>query len=983
MKHSLFLLLFLALATVQAPAELGHVFAPLKPEELARMQGAMPHDAAKPAKPRKLLVFYLTEGFVHASIPYGNEAIKELGEKTGAYTADFSEDMSVFTPAKLDQYDAIVFNNTTGLKFVDPAARQALLDYVKKGRGIVGIHSATDNFPTWPEGQELIGGKFDGHPWHSGDIEAVNVEDPANPILAPFAGKGFWVNDEVYQMKAPYDRNQVRVLLSLDMSKLQNARAPKLVHRTDNDFPICWIKQADGGGRVFYCSLGHNASIFWTPQFLQLYLNGIQYALGDLPADATPSGKISVPPVAALAPETPDPLNPKPPKPAPAPKPTAINGAVPPLVSMILASEIAAKSAPSDADADSDASEPKASKSDFPASVAVLSSDPLGDGLKAISAYDYGTDRTNIVAFDDYVRSLPSGSRGKVEAALLPLLNQPGISLAAKEYVCRWLAIIGSDASIPALQKLIDDPKLSHLAVSALLSMDTPAAKSVLSGSLDGAPAALRPAIIGAIGRAGMAEEVPALAKILTVNDADQVAAALDALGAIGSPEALAALRAANVPAPLEATHQWALIQAALHALKTTPSGRGDARAVFASLIKSGAVSSLRVAAAQGYILADPSGAWAVISPLLQDKDEKVRLNLATQLGELPPDAIPQVVTLLPSLDPAVQVVILNSLAQTQRAGIEPVLKAGLASSQPEVHLAAIAGYGTANLPDSASVLLPFLSGDESATATASLELLSQPDTSATLKADAAQAQDPAKAALLTVLLAQMDHSAIDLFFSSTGDKDAQVADIGFKGVSILADGSHLERLIGLFSQIKNAVERKSLESALARCALLATDKDTAADKLLGAIPAASPQDRPAFIMAIATMHSPKGTAGLQTLLQSTSVDDRKAVIRALSSAHDPAADKLLLYAASHATEPSEKVLALRGFLDSIRAQTLFDTEKVQAYVDAWPLAIRPEEQQDILDAFKHMKSVRAQKAYQKILATIPKSSATPEPSTN
>ena len=441
MKHSLFLLLFLALSALHAPAEFGHVFAPLKPDELARIQGAMPHATAKPAQPRKLLVFYLTEGFVHASIPYANEAIKEMGEKTGAYTADFSQDMAVFTPDKLKQYDAIVFNNTTGLKFIDPAARQALLDYVKTGRGIVGIHSATDNFPTWPEGQELLGGKFDGHPWHAGDIEAVKVEDPANPILAPFDGKGFWVNDEIYQMKTPYDRNQVRVLLSLDMSKPQNARAPKLIHRTDNDFPICCIKQADGG-RVFYCSLGHNPSIFSTPQFLQLYLNGIQYALGDLPADATPSGKLSPQPVVALPPETPDPLNPKPAKAAAPSKSTAINGAIPPLVSMIIASEIAATPDAGDPDAESDStdsksSKPDSTKSDF-SKPGPTSSDPLGDGLKAISAFDYGADRTNIVAFDVYVRSLPSESRGKVEAALLPLLNQPGISFAAKEYVCRW-----------------------------------------------------------------------------------------------------------------------------------------------------------------------------------------------------------------------------------------------------------------------------------------------------------------------------------------------------------------------------------------------------------------------------------------------------------------------------------------------------------------------------------------------------------------
>src|SRR5258706_604979 len=83
-----------------------------------------------------------------------------------------------------------------GLKFVDLAARQALIDYVRTGKGVIGIHSATDNFPTWEPGQALLGGKFDGHPWGAGDIEAVKVDDPAHPVVAPFGGKGFWINDE-------------------------------------------------------------------------------------------------------------------------------------------------------------------------------------------------------------------------------------------------------------------------------------------------------------------------------------------------------------------------------------------------------------------------------------------------------------------------------------------------------------------------------------------------------------------------------------------------------------------------------------------------------------------------------------------------------------------------------------------------------------------------------------------------------------------
>ena len=304
-------LLFLLGAPFCLPlaAEPGHVFPPLKSEDVSKIQAALPQTAAKPARPRRLLVFFRTEGYVHASIPYANEAFRDMGQKTGAFTADFSDDMAVFTAENLKRYDAVLFNSTTKLAFNDASQRQAVLDFVKSGKGLIGIHAAADNFYTWPEGQALLGGKFESHPWHAEDIEAVKLDEPAHPLAAAFGGKGFWINDEIYQITGPYDRSKVRVLLSLDMSKPQNERDAKQIVRQDHDFPISWIKNVDGGGRVFYCSIGHNPSIYWTPQLLQFYLAGIQFALGDLSVDAMPSASLLPSPKPAPAAETPASLN--------------------------------------------------------------------------------------------------------------------------------------------------------------------------------------------------------------------------------------------------------------------------------------------------------------------------------------------------------------------------------------------------------------------------------------------------------------------------------------------------------------------------------------------------------------------------------------------------------------------------------------------------------------------------------------------------
>jgi len=255
------------------------------PEQIEKVKAAAPEKAtAKPEKPRKLLIFNLCKGFRHGAIPLGAKALEILGGKTGAYEAVVSEDVSMFAPDKLQQFDAICFNNCTGELFDDPALKRSLLEFVKGGKGIVGIHAATDCFYKWAEFGEMMGGYFDGHPWN--EEVAVKIDDPDHPINAAFGGKPFKVADEIYQFRDPYSRHKLRVLLSLDTSKTDMTKGG--IKRTDGDFAVSWVR-AYGQGRVFYCSLGHRNEIFWNPAILRHYLDGIQYALGDLKADATPS----------------------------------------------------------------------------------------------------------------------------------------------------------------------------------------------------------------------------------------------------------------------------------------------------------------------------------------------------------------------------------------------------------------------------------------------------------------------------------------------------------------------------------------------------------------------------------------------------------------------------------------------------------------------------------------------------------------------
>jgi type 1 glutamine amidotransferase len=258
---------------------------PPSPEEAEKIAAAVPARAtARPGRPRKLLVFSLGKGHVHTAIPYGATALELIGRKTGAFEAVHSTDPEARRSWSLGQLDALCSNNSNRMDFFqDGALRKSVLDFVKGGKGLVGIHAETTNFaPQYkldrPEGAELLGGISDRHPWH--ERGTIKLDDANHPLSAAFGGRGFAITDAIYPFRRPYSRTRLRVLLSLDTAKT--------VQRRDNDFAVSWVR-SHGKGRVFYCSPGHDHDVFRRPDVLRHYCDSVQFALGDLSVDTTPS----------------------------------------------------------------------------------------------------------------------------------------------------------------------------------------------------------------------------------------------------------------------------------------------------------------------------------------------------------------------------------------------------------------------------------------------------------------------------------------------------------------------------------------------------------------------------------------------------------------------------------------------------------------------------------------------------------------------
>jgi len=285
------------------------------PGDVEKMMAALPAKApAKPQKPRKILVLAAARGWVHSSIPLAARMMEEMGKKTGAWSATTTYEASGVTAENLKQYDAIFLDSTTGMFLDDPndaaataARRKALMEFVRGGKGLVGLHAASDSYhgdpagrggpgspnaALWPEFNKMIGGWFKFH-WNDPQLIVVKLDDPKSPINAPFNGQPFEIRDETYTFPMDsWSRENVHVLTSVDYSKMSDEDKAKEGggKRTDGDYGLCWIRR-EGKGRMFYEAHGHSERVYAMTPMLEHLLAGVQYALGDLKADDAPSAK--------------------------------------------------------------------------------------------------------------------------------------------------------------------------------------------------------------------------------------------------------------------------------------------------------------------------------------------------------------------------------------------------------------------------------------------------------------------------------------------------------------------------------------------------------------------------------------------------------------------------------------------------------------------------------------------------------------------
>jgi uncharacterized protein len=198
--------------------------------------------------------------------------------QTPAKGTEPNQDMSSFAP-KFSDYKVVVLDYE-GFEFA-PTVKQAFVEYVRNGGGLVVLHAADNAFPAWPEFNEMIGvGGWGGFtPGYSNRTQAfgpkirwrdgkmvldsdtpgtaqhpsphdflMTVRAPEHPITKGLPASWLHANDELYSnLRGP----------AKNVTALVTATAPTTMQNGTGEHEPILMAISYGKGRVFHDTLGH------------------------------------------------------------------------------------------------------------------------------------------------------------------------------------------------------------------------------------------------------------------------------------------------------------------------------------------------------------------------------------------------------------------------------------------------------------------------------------------------------------------------------------------------------------------------------------------------------------------------------------------------------------------------------------------------------------------------------------------------------
>lgn len=234
------------------------------------------------AAPQKIQVLIITGQNGHDWRSVTPELRKAL-EDTGRFEVRITEEFRGAGPETLAPYDLVVLNYFERRRpelWWGERAQNALLDFLRSGKGVVMYHFSVAAFEGWDEYEKLSGGNWrpnNGHHSPSHDF-TVDIKDSDHPVTRGLKKSFPQPNDELYANLKWQPEGSYHVLATAwDDHSLYKGKARQPIPGPGLHQPMLWTVNY-GEGRVFATALGHDAPAVRTTAFVTTFTRGAEWA---------------------------------------------------------------------------------------------------------------------------------------------------------------------------------------------------------------------------------------------------------------------------------------------------------------------------------------------------------------------------------------------------------------------------------------------------------------------------------------------------------------------------------------------------------------------------------------------------------------------------------------------------------------------------------------------------------------------------------
>lgn len=232
----------------------------------------------------KVLHYTETAGFDHGTRA---NSLSMFQRYSNLLVTDDQTGSKFDTLSNLQQYDLIIFSNTSGNALLDSSQQNHFEQYIQQGGALLGIHAATDtyrhssangtNTGTWDFYAETIGASVQQNPNHVAGTPAYAINKLGSHPTTDSLPNPWNKNEEYYYWENGYLDSNITVVLEVEKTLGPNNQ----INSYDSARAVSWYKELAGGSRIFYTAAGHANSNFTSDSLFEKHLkNAVDWCLG-------------------------------------------------------------------------------------------------------------------------------------------------------------------------------------------------------------------------------------------------------------------------------------------------------------------------------------------------------------------------------------------------------------------------------------------------------------------------------------------------------------------------------------------------------------------------------------------------------------------------------------------------------------------------------------------------------------------------------